>query len=168
MENTGNEGRKKGARGLVFLLTTHQEEISLWPNCVSFVLKLKAILQYEITPTSPIISGEHNPPPPLGSLLLVQKQKFNWVAKDNKAVTLDWGRESVVFLCHPFMLRTINMKTLPACYMKYRVENRNRETFLSQYLHRYSNTTPFWKTHVAGEYTNTHTASALMMRQANT
>lgn len=69
LENTGSV-RTKGVRGLVFLLTTHQEEISLWPNCVIFVLKLKAILQYEIhpkeldTPMSPIISVEYRPPVP--------------------------------------------------------------------------------------------------------
>lgn len=74
----------------------------------------------------------------------------------------------MVFLCPPFMLQTINMVTLPACSMKYCVENRNRETLLSQYYHCYSDTTPYLKTHVAGEHTNTHTAGALMLRQANT
>lgn len=63
----------------------------------------------------------------------------------------------MIFLCRPFVLQTINMVTLPACYMKYCVEN-NRQSY----------TTPYLKTHVAGEYTNTHRASALMLRQANT
>lgn len=30
---------------LVFLLSTHQDEISLWPDCVRFVLKIKAEFQ---------------------------------------------------------------------------------------------------------------------------
>lgn len=49
------------------------------------------------------------PPRPLWKrLYLLIHKKFSWVAKDNKAVTLDWGRESMVFLCRPFVLRTIN------------------------------------------------------------
>ena len=42
-----------------------------------------------------------------------------------------------------------------------------KPSYLSTY-HRYSYATPYLKTHVAGEYTNTHSASALMLRQANT
>lgn len=49
-EGVRDERRRGGARGLVFLLTTHQGEISLWPNCVRFVFNLKAVLQYEISP----------------------------------------------------------------------------------------------------------------------
>lgn len=73
----------------------------------------------------------------------------------------------MVFLCRPFVLQTINMVTLPACYLKYCVENRNKPSYLSTY-NRQSYTTPYLKTHVAGEYTNTHRASALMLRQADT
>lgn len=54
--------------------------------------------------------------------------KFSWVVKDNEAVALDWGRENMVTLYHPFMLPTTNMATLPACYLKPRVgkqEHRN-------------------------------------------
>jgi len=54
------------------------------------------------------------------------------------------------------MLQTINMVSLPACYIKYSMEIRNREALLSQDF------TPYLKTHGAGEYTNTRTAGALM------
>lgn len=65
----------------------------------------------------------------------------------------------MVFPCRPFMLQTINMATLPACYMKYGEENRNKPSYLRTY-NRFSHTTPCLKTHVAGEYTNTHAASS--------
>ncbi len=78
LENTESERPRKGARGLVFLWTAHQEDFSLWPNYVRFVLQLKAILLFEMSPielntSALIISGEYRPPSPLlGSLLLVQ------------------------------------------------------------------------------------------------
>lgn len=63
----------------------------------------------------------------------------------------------MVFPCCPSMLRTINM--LPACCTKYGEENRNEPSYLRTY-NRFSHATPCLKTHVAGEYTNTHAASS--------
>lgn len=93
----------------------------------------------------PLFQGSTGPLLLLGSLLLVQRQKFSWVAKDNKAVTLDWGRESTVFLCCPFMLQTINMVTLPACDMKYRIKTGTEKPSYLSADRRYSTPLPIWK-----------------------
>lgn len=68
------------------------------------------------------------PHPLWDALPFVQRQSFSWVAKDNEVVTLDWGRKSLVFLCRAFMLQTINMVTLSACY----AEEKQEQALLSQ------------------------------------
>lgn len=71
----------------------------------------------DVQKTPRVTHTQKHPPPRCVSLPLVQRQSFSWVAKDNEVVTLDWGRKSVVFLCRPFMLGTINMVTLSACFL---------------------------------------------------
>lgn len=73
--NTASESRRRGTWGLVFL-KKHQEEISVWPNCVRFGFNYETSpsSKNQNTPTSLIILWENRPLAPVGTLLLAQRQ----------------------------------------------------------------------------------------------